>query len=149
MNRRAFILSITLGSAMPRAVAKETPLVEVWRSASCGCCGAWVRHLRQSGLATRVHMVDDPSIIRRSLGIPDELGGCHTAKVGGYVIEGHVPASDIGRLLAERPAARGLAVPGMPPGSPGMDVPKSPPFEVLIVGLDGKSSVFARHKPPL
>lgn len=147
MKRRHFILSFALAAAAPAAFAQATPLVEIWRSPGCGCCGAWVKHLQQSGFATRVHMVDDTSVMRRSLGIPDAMGACHSARVGGYAIEGHVPASDIRRLLAERPKARGLAVPGMPPGSPGMDVPNSPPFEVLLMDGRGGSSLYARHTP--
>lgn len=84
--------------------------------------------------------------MRRALGLPDRLGSCHTARVGGYVIEGHAPASDIRRLLAERPEARGLAAPGMPAGSPGMDVPGSPPFETLLVDKEGAVAVYARHE---
>lgn len=147
MKRRHFILSFALAAAAPAAFAQATPLVEIWRSPGCGCCGAWVKHLQQSGFATRVHMVDDTSVMRRSLGIPDAMGACHSARVGGYAIEGHVPASDIRRLLAERPKARGLAVPGMPPGSPGMDVSNSPPFEVLLMDGRGGSSLYARHTP--
>jgi hypothetical protein len=146
MNRRRFLATLALAACAPGALAVET-LVEVWRSPTCGCCGAWVKHLNENGFATRVHMVDDTSAMRRTLGIPERLGSCHTAKVGGYAIEGHVPAADIRRLLAQRPDARGLAAPGMPAGSPGMDVPGSPPYEVLLVAGDGTATVFARHVP--
>jgi len=101
----------------------------------------------KNGFATKVHMVDDTAPIRKQLGIPEKLGSCHTAKVEGYAIEGHVPASDIRRLLAEKPRARGLAAPGMPAGSPGMDMPNSPPYDVLLVGNDGSATRFARHTP--
>ena len=148
MNRRRFLATLALTACAPGALAAAgKPLVEVWRSPACGCCGAWVKHLDENGFATKVHMVEDTSAMRRALGIPEPLGSCHTAKVGGYAIEGHVPASDIRRLLAQRPKARGLAAPGMPAGSPGMDVPGSPPYEVLLVGHDGKGSLFARHVP--
>lgn len=147
MNRRHFIATLTLAALAPAAMAQQKPLVEVWRSPTCGCCGAWVTHLQKNGFATKVHMVDDTAAIRRQLGIPASLGSCHTAKVGGYAIEGHVPASDIRRLLAERPKARGLAAPGMPAGSPGMDVPNSPPYEVVMVGEDGSATLYARHTP--
>ena len=147
MNRRRFLSFAALAALSPRAFAQETPLVEVWRSPTCGCCGAWVKHLQENGFATKVHMVDDTSAMRRAMGIPEALGSCHTAKVGGYAIEGHVPASDIRRLLAQRPKARGLAAPGMPAGSPGMDLPNSPPYEVVLVQEDGKASVYARHVP--
>ena len=147
MKRRQFLMILALASVAPAAPAASSAVVEVWRTASCGCCGAWVKHLQANGFATKVHLVKDTSPIRRALGMPEKLGGCHSAKVDGYVIEGHVPAADIRRLLAERPQAIGLTVPGMPPGSPGMDIPRSPPFEVLIVGRDGSSSLFARHTP--
>jgi hypothetical protein len=93
-----------------------------------------------------VHMVEDTSAKRRELGVPEALGSCHTAKVGGYAIEGHVPASDIRRLLAEKPKARGLTAPGMPAGSPGMDVPNSPPYDVLLIAPDASTTVYARHR---
>jgi hypothetical protein len=147
MNRRDFLATLVLAAAAPGALAVEQPLVEVWRSPTCGCCGEWVKHLQKNGFATKVHMVDDTSAMRRTLGIPAELGSCHTARVGGYAIEGHVPASDIKRLLEQKPKARGLAAPGMPAGSPGMDVPGSPPYEVLLVATDGAASIYSRHVP--
>jgi hypothetical protein len=147
MNRRRFLSFLSLAALPGAAFAQEAPLVEVWRSPTCGCCGAWVKHLNENGFATKVNMVEDTSAMRRALGIPEALGSCHTAKVGGYAIEGHVPASDIRRLLAQRPKARGLAAPGMPAGSPGMDLPNSPPYDVVLVASDGKASVFARHVP--
>ena len=147
MKRREFIATIALAAIAPAALAQEKLLVEVWRSPTCGCCGAWVKHLQENGFTTQVHMVSDTSAMRRALGIPERLGSCHTAKVGGYAIEGHVPAADIRRLLAERPKARGLAAPGMPAGSPGMDVANSPPYDVLLVGNDENTTLFARHVP--
>ena len=147
MKRRRFLAALALLACAPRALTQETPLVEVWRSATCGCCGEWVKHLNANGFATKVNFVEDTTPMRRALGIPEPLASCHTAKVGGYAIEGHVPASDIRRLLAQRPKARGLAAPGMPAGSPGMDVPGSPPYEVLLVENGGTSTVFARHVP--
>jgi hypothetical protein len=147
VKRRDFLLLLPLAAALPAAFAQEKTLVEVWRSPTCGCCGEWVKHLQKNGFATRVHMVEDTTPIRKQLGIPEKLASCHTAKVGGYAIEGHVPASDIRKLLAERPKARGLSAPGMPAGSPGMDIPGSPPYDVVLVGADGSASLFARHKP--
>lgn len=146
MKTREFVLAMGLALLAPGAVAQAT-LVEVWKSDSCGCCGEWIKHLQKSGFATRVHSVADAAPMRRALGIPDRLGSCHTAKVGGYAIEGHVPASDIRKLLAEKPRAIGLTAPGMPQGSPGMDVPNSPPYEVLLVGEGGSTTLFARHVP--
>ena len=147
MKRRDFLALLPLALAAPAAFAQPMPLVEVWRSPTCGCCGEWVKHLQKNGFATKVHMVDDTASIRAKLGIPEKLGSCHTASVGGYAVEGHVPASDIRRLLAEKPKARGLAAPGMPAGSPGMDIPDSPPFDVVLVAEDGKPTLFARHAP--
>ena len=147
MKRREFLVFLALALVAPGLSAESSPIIEVWRTASCGCCGAWVKHLQTNGFATKVHIVRDTSAMRRTLGIPSRLGACHTAKVDGYAIEGHVPANDIRRLLAERPKALGLAVPGMPAGSPGMDRPNSPPFEVLLMDSDAKTSVFSRHTP--
>jgi hypothetical protein len=145
MKRREFLAAVAAALSSPRVLAQNAVLVEVWRSPTCGCCGAWVKHLQRNGFATKVHMVDDTAPVRRAAGMPEKLGGCHTAKVSGYVIEGHVPASDIKRLLAEKPQALGLTAPGMPAGSPGMDIPNSPPYEVLLVTRDGKTSVFHKH----
>ncbi len=151
MKRRHFVT--LLGAAFAATLiatpswAKEEALVEVWKGAQCGCCTKWVKHLEKNGFATKVHTVPDAAPYGRKLGIPDRLRSCHTATVGGYSIEGHVPASDIRRLLAEKPKAVGLAAPGMPAGSPGMDVAGSPPYEVLLVGHDEKTTLFARHVP--
>lgn len=140
------LAAVFLAAAIPLAWGQPAkPVVEVWRSPSCGCCGNWVKHLQENGFATKVHMVEDTSAFRKAAGIPDKLASCHTAKVGGYAIEGHVPAKDIRRLLAEKPKATGLASGGMPPGAPGMDIPNSPPFDVLLVKGDGTASVYQRH----
>jgi len=127
------------------AFAQIAPKVEVFKSASCGCCGAWVEHMRQNGFQVIAHDVGDVPAERRKLGMPDRLGSCHSAKVGGYVIEGHVPAADIRRLLKEKPKALGLAVPSMPPGSPGMEGPRAIPYDTLLVARDGTTRVFASH----
>lgn len=146
MRRREALGLLALAAAAPALrAAPAATLVEVWLSPTCGCCGDWVKHLQKSGFATRVQLVDDTARARAAAGIPERLGSCHTAKVDGYAIEGHVPADDIRRLLRERPRARGLAAPGMPAASPGMDVPRSPPYDVLLVRDDGSTSVFARH----
>jgi hypothetical protein len=127
------------------AFAQIAPKVEVFKSASCGCCGAWVEHMRQNGFQVIAHDVGDVPAERKKLGMPDRLGSCHSAKVGGYVIEGHVPAADIRRLLKEKPKALGLAVPSMPPGSPGMEGPRAIPYDTLLVARDGTTRVFASH----
>ena len=102
-------------------------------------------HLRANGFRVKPIHVEDPGVIRRRQGIPDRLGGCHTAVVEGYAVEWHVPAAEIRRLLKERPKARGLAVPGMPAGSPGMDGSRGVPYDVLLVLPDGSQGVYARY----
>ncbi|MFN3791496.1 MULTISPECIES: DUF411 domain-containing protein [Massilia] len=129
----------------PLFAMAAAPVVEVFKSESCGCCAAWVDHLKANGFATKVSNVANPSDYRERGGIPNELGSCHTAMVRGYAIEGHVPADDIKRLLAERPKAKGLAVPAMPLGSPGMEGPRKDPFDVLLVQANGKTKVFKHY----
>lgn len=121
------------------------PTVEVYKSAQCGCCKAWAEYLQKNGFAVILHDVNDVPATRKKLGMPSQYGSCHTARIGQYLVEGHVPASDIKRLLKERPKAIGLAVPSMPPGSPGMESDHPVPYETLLIGKDGKASVFARH----
>jgi hypothetical protein len=120
-------------------------MIDVYKSPSCGCCGKWIEHLKKAGFKVETHEVTDIPGNRKKLGMPDKFGSCHSAKVGNYVLEGHVPAADIQRLLKEKPKALGIAVPAMPPGSPGMDIPNSPPYETLLVQTDGSSRVFAKH----
>lgn len=125
--------------------ALAAPVIDVYKSESCGCCGKWIDHLRASGFAVRAHNVPEPSLYRAKFGVPEALGSCHTASVGGYALEGHVPAREVKRLLAERPKAKGLAVPAMPPGSPGMEGPRSDPYAVLLFDARGRTTVFARY----
>lgn len=127
------------------AWAQALPQVDVYKNANCGCCSKWVQHLQQSGFAVKTHDVSDVAPTRRQLKIPDRLSSCHTARVGPYAVEGHVPAQDIARLLKEKPKAIGLAVPAMPPGSPGMETTVSMPYDTLLVRADGSTVVFARH----
>lgn len=142
LNRYALLLiSLLVASA---AMAQAT-VVEVFKSPYCGCCGKWVEHMRQSGFEVKANDVEDVPAVRQKLGMPDRLGSCHTAKIGGYVIEGHVPAADIQRLLKEKPKALGLSVPSMPPGSPGMESSKPMPYQTLLVQSDGSTRVFAQH----
>jgi hypothetical protein len=124
------------------------PLVRVWKTPTCGCCGKWVRHMEAAGFRLEVADVADVDPVKKANGLPLRLASCHTALVGGYVIEGHVPAGEVRRLLREKPAILGLAAPGMPPGSPGMDIPGSPPYDVLRVGKDGKTAVWSTHQSP-
>lgn len=131
--------------SLPMLAMAAAPVIDVYKSEYCGCCAAWVDHLKANGFAPKVTNVANPSDYRERGGIPNELGSCHTAIVQGYAIEGHVPASDIKRLLAEKPKAKGLAVPAMPLGSPGMEGPRKDPYDVLLVQADGKTKVFKHY----
>jgi hypothetical protein len=131
---------------LPMLAGAATQAIEVYKSATCGCCEAWVKHLRANGFQVNAHNVANPSDMREKMGIPDRLGACHTAVVGGYAIEGHVPAADIKRLLASKPRAKGLAVPSMPPGSPGMEAAVHVPYDVLLVRKDGTTSVYQHYE---
>ena len=142
LNRYALLVISLLGAS---AAMAQATMVEVFKSPYCGCCGKWVEHLRQSGFEVKAHDVEDVPAVRQKLGMPDRLGSCHTAKIGGYVVEGHVPAADIQRLLKEKPKALGLSVPSMPPGSPGMESSKPIPYQTLLVQSDGSTRVFAQH----
>ena len=117
----------------------------VYKSPTCGCCNKWVDHLEDSGFQVKAYNRNDMPGIKRQMGIAQPLQSCHTATVNGYVIEGHVPASDIQRLLKEKPAIHGLSVPGMPMGSPGMEGPRKDPYDVLAIDKQGKTSVYSSH----
>ncbi|HWT13858.1 MAG TPA: DUF411 domain-containing protein [Allosphingosinicella sp.] len=128
------------------AEAAAAATIEVVKSPYCGCCTHWVEYLRAEGFEVRVVEAEDVSPTARRLGVPDDLRSCHTAAVEGYAIEGHVPAADIRRLLAERPEAAGIAVPGMPLGSPGMDQGNvRQPFATILFSRDGRRQRFAQH----
>ena len=133
------------GHVAAKGAEQALPVVEVYKSAQCGCCKFWAEHLQKNGFRVILHDVDDVPAAREKLGMPDRYGSCHTAKAGEYLVEGHVPAADIKRLLKERPSAIGLAVPAMPPGSPGMESDDPVPYDTLLVGKDGKAKIFARH----
>lgn len=143
LHFRPLALIALLGSAPVWAQSATT--IEIYKSPTCGCCGKWIEHMQKNGFKVETHEVDDIPASRKKLGMPDKLGSCHTSKVGNYVVEGHVPAADIQKLLKEKPKALGLAIPSMPPGVPGMDIPNSPPYETLLVQTDGTTSVFAKH----
>jgi len=128
--------------ALPFAASAANPVIEVYKTATCGCCKQWIKHLEANGFTVKAQDVANTGDYRAKFGIPADYGSCHTARVGGYAVEGHVPASDIKRLLAEKPQARGLAVPGMPMGSPGMEGPRSDPYDVLLVKEGGKAEVY-------
>lgn len=128
----------------PESVATE---ITVYKNPSCGCCGKWVEHMEKAGYDVTVKSRQNLQPEKLLYGVPGNMQSCHTAVVDGYFIEGHVPASDVDRLLAERPAIKGLAVPGMPSGSPGMDYPgaKAEAYKVYAINKGGQQSVFANH----
>ena len=122
------------------------PTVEVFKSPTCGCCANWVKHLEANGFTTKVTDVEDMTQIKAKYGVPGRLQSCHTAVVNGYVLEGHVPAADVQRLLKERPSVAGVAVPGMPIGSPGMEQGSLvQPYNVMTFDKQGQTNVFASH----
>ncbi|MGA0394915.1 MAG: DUF411 domain-containing protein [Rhodospirillales bacterium] len=127
------------------ARAESPPNMTVWKSPYCGCCAHWVTHMRNNGFHVTVKDVEDLGRVKRREGISEHLQSCHTAKIGEYVIEGHVPAKDVKRLLKDRPKAHGLAVPGMPSGSPGMENGQIDRYDVLLLKRDGAPSVFSSH----
>lgn len=157
LRRRTLLqggLAIACG-ALPLLASSNTgaqPVIEVWKTPTCGCCHDWIRHLQSSGYEVKTHDVSDASKreVRLRLGLADKFGSCHTALAGGYLLEGHVPARDIQRLLKEKPRALGLAVPGMPVGSPGMDGPeyggRQDPYDVLLVQRGGSASVYQSYR---
>ena len=139
-NSAATTAATTAGTA-------ATP-VEIWKDPNCGCCHDWMEHMQAQGFSFTVHNTGN-NAVRAQLGLPQKLGSCHTALVGGYLIEGHVPASDVRKLLQQKPKALGLAVPGMPVGSPGMDGTvygnRRDPYDVLLVARGGSTKVFSSY----
>ncbi len=154
--RRRLLLALAGSAAalplLARAAGSQRPVVEVWKTPACGCCHDWIAHLQANGFDVQAHDVSDATKrdYRQRLGLADKFGSCHTALIGGYVLEGHVPAREIRRLLKEKPAAIGLAVPGMPVGSPGMDGPeyggRKDPYDVLLVQRKGTATVFQSYR---
>jgi len=127
--------------------AQSLPVVEMTKQPQCGCCTAWADHLRAEGFEVNVTETRAMWGVKRMAGIPEKLDACHTATVGGYVVEGHVPADDIKRLLSERPDVKGIAVPGMPIGSPGMEMDgRTEPYDVLSFDADGRTEVFRSYR---
>ena len=154
-SRRAFLrtTALTLGGVLfarpvlaesaTESTAAPVPMT-VYKDPNCGCCELWVAHVKQAGFAVTVRDTSDMATVKASMGVPDALGSCHTARVGSYTIEGHVPADLIRKLLAEKPVARGLAVPGMPMGSPGMEQGgQKDRYDVLLFDKAGKTKVYA------
>ena len=144
MKRRTFLgIAVAVTFAGNRvAMAAAAPNVEVYKSPTCGCCGEWVKHMRANGFPVTINDVPDADAFRAKAGVPAALAACHTALVDGYVVEGHVPAADVRKLLVERPKALGLAVPGMPASAPGMDSSRPSPYQVLLIQADGATRVY-------
>jgi hypothetical protein len=150
MNRRTFLLAaaaVPFGFSARSAFAESLPLAVIHHDPLCGCCGAWVEHLVEAGFPVDIRETSELNRIKSRLGVPGALASCHTAEIDGYVVEGHVPAGAIKRLLAERPSGRGLSVPGMPIGSPGMEVEgmEDDTYDVVLFGATGHET-FARYR---
>src|SRR6187200_1298245 len=147
MTRREVLGAFSLAIAGVPLAAQRGAAVQVYKDPTCGCCALWVEHLRKAGFTATVTDVDDMAAIKAKHGVPGGVRSCHTALVGGYVLEGHVPAEDVQRLLRQRPGIVGVGVPGMPIGSPGMEVAGVKPqkYDVLAFNKAGETHVFASH----
>jgi hypothetical protein len=135
--------------AQPKPVSSRTGVAVVYKTPTCGCCSLWVEHLKKNGFPTEVHDVSAAQVrsVSQSAGLAEDHTSCHTARIGGYIVEGHVPAADIQRMLKEKPAIAGIAAPGMPMGSPGMEQGgRTQAYDVIAFTKDGKTSVFAKHR---
>jgi len=142
--RRPVLLSIAAAAAFLSTAANAAQLT-VHKSPYCGCCAKWIEHVQKHGFTVKVVETEDMMAVKKRLGVPDGMLSCHTTEAGGYFIEGHVPPADIKRLLAQKPKAAGIAVPGMPSGSPGMDTGPAEPYATILVRRDGTTGIFARH----
>lgn len=143
----AMLFGVSGGACAQTASSRA---LTVFKTPTCACCDAWIAHMRQAGFRTTITVLPSLQSVRSSRGLPEALASCHTGLVDGYLVEGHVPAQDVIRLLAERPTAVGLAVPAMPLGSPGMETPQGhkDPYDTLLVLRSGATRVFARHNQP-
>ena len=150
MKRISFWAAVVIGAAAicAQVVFAQAPAISVLRDPGCGCCLNWVAHLQKAGFKVTIAESPEMQAVKNRRGVPPAARSCHTGVVDGYVIEGHVPAADIQRLLKERPAIVGLAVPGMPAGSPGMEVSSGhvQPYDVVAFDKSGKTTVFSSHK---
>lgn len=146
-SRAAMEQALAAPPAVPAtlAAAGSAGTINVYKSATCGCCHLWVEYMRGEGFTVVEHNVEDIDAVSEKAGVPNQLASCHTAHIGGYVIEGHVPAEDIKKMLAEKPAIAGLAVPGMVSGSPGMPSDTPDHYNVIAYDKKGTTSVYARH----
>lgn len=140
------VVSVMLGAAMLAAgAAQAADEMTVYKSATCGCCNSWIKHMEANGFKVKAQNVMDLDAVKRRNGVAPNLAACHTAIINGYVVEGHVPASDVRRLLKERPKVKGIAVPGMPHGSPGMESPTPQRYQTLTFDEAGRLQVYANH----
>ncbi len=144
-DRRGVLAGLAFAGVAGPVLAMPPKRMTAYKTPWCGCCGGWIAHMRQAGWSVEVVEHEDLAPIRARHGIPDRLASCHTAVVGAYAIEGHVPAGDVDRLLSERPAARALSAPGMPAGSPGMEAAGREPYTTVLILNDGSTRVFGRH----
>ena len=144
MKRRDFI-GVVMAGAFVVGKATASTAIDVYKDPTCGCCGKWIEHLRADGFIARVNETRALNAFKVQVGVPAALASCHTALIEGYVIEGHVPPTEIRKLLAERPKALGLAVPGMPATAPGMDAPHGPGYDVLLFQADGTTRVYRSY----
>ncbi|MFT5426472.1 MAG: hypothetical protein ACI9ZT_001413 [Gammaproteobacteria bacterium] len=143
-----FIALLSISCAAEEAEAEsvsELPIIQVFKSPTCGCCSKWVTHLEANGFEVKAIDVDDINLVKRSYGIPPALASCHTAVVGDYLVEGHVSAEDIVEMLKQKPAIKGIAVPGMPIGSPGMEGSAPQAYDVVSFDEKGDTEVFSSH----
>ncbi|MBF0400141.1 MAG: DUF411 domain-containing protein [Magnetococcales bacterium] len=141
------LVLVSVGLLFAPSLPTVTTNLVVYKATSCGCCSAWVTHMEKNGFTVKVEEVADVTAIKRQLGVPPSMDSCHTGVIGNYLVEGHVPAEDVLRLLAEKPSVKGIAVPGMPTGSPGMEVPGQKPdtYHVITFTTEGQSWLFAKH----
>ena len=143
--RRPLLVAIATAAAFVASAANAAQLT-VHKSPYCGCCAKWVEYIEKHGFDVKIVETEDMAGVKKRLGVPQQLASCHTTEAGGYFVEGHVPAQDIKRLLAQKPKAAGIAVPGMPAGSPGMDMGgQKQPYATMLIDRNGKTTVFARH----
>lgn len=143
--RRALLIGLPLAVLASAVQAAPEKRLTAYKTPWCGCCGGWISHMREAGWTVEVVERQDLAPIRARHGIPDRLASCHTAVVGTFAIEGHVPAGDVDRLLRERPPARALSAPGMPAGSPGMEAAGREPYTTTLILNDGSTQIFGRH----
>jgi hypothetical protein len=146
-SRLLAILVLTVALVPPALAEDGLPGITVWKSPNCGCCVKWIEHLRAAGFEVQAREASNLNAVRAQLGVPAKLAGCHSAKVGDYLVEGHVPAEQIKRLLADKPDVAGISVPGMPVGSPGMEGPGGKDYDVVAFDKAGNTRVFATVKP--